>query len=313
MTQLAGILKISIFILLGILFRKGNVLDRKGTEGIKKAVLYLAIPAVLFLSFSRQDFDAGFIHVTALILAMNLVLFWGAYLFVRISGGRLKLLPLFISTMNFSLIGLPLYEALYGYENLQHYTIFGLGNELYNWFIFYFLLKWYLSGGSAKEHFNASFLRSPIVWSIILGCLFGVLGIEIEASGNFLVMGISDTLIAASRLTTPLILVFIGCNISLSSRYLKRSLGYAVLRLVTLYALGYLVKILLLDRLIPMNAPRNAAYFLFISLPPVFSMPLLADEYLEGDETVLLNNTIVLHTIGAMLIFSAYSFLTSIH
>jgi predicted permease len=310
MTQLAGILKICIFILLGILFRKSNVLDRRGIEGIKKAVLYLAIPAVLFLSFSRQDFNLGFLHVTIIILLLNLVLFWGAFLFVRISGGRLRLLPLLISTMNFSLIGIPLYEALHGYASLHNYTIFGLGNELYNWFIFFFLLKWYLSGGRAKEHFNASFLSSPIVWSIILGCLFGILGIELETNRNFLVMGISEAVIAASRLTTPLILVFIGYNISLSSRYLKRSLGYTSIRLIALYILGYLTKILLLDRLVDMNASRNAAYFLFISLPPVFSMPLLADEYLDEEETVLLNNTIVLHTIAAMVLFSVFSFVT---
>ncbi len=306
MTQAAGILKIVLFVLLGAVFRQKGVLDRQGMEGVKKTVIFLAIPAVLFLSFSRLDFNLGFLGVTALVFFINLLLFGLALLTVKATGGRFRLLPLIISTMNFALLGIPLYEALYGYENLHHYTMFGIGNELYTWFVFFFLLKWYLSGGRASEHFNASFLKSPIVWGILLGCLFGILEIDMEDSGNFLVLGIHEAIQGASRLTTPLILLFIGYNMSFSRQYMKRSLGYTVARLVALFALGYLVKISLLNRIVEMNSLRNAAYFLFISLPPVFSVPLLADEYLDGKEMVLLNNTIILHALVTMVLFSLY-------
>ena len=135
----------------------------------------------------------------------------------------------------------------------------------------------------------------------------GLLKIDITASENFLVSSVSDVIVSASKLTTPLILVFIGFNISLSSKYTFQSLKYVLLRLTSMYFLGYIIKFIVIDPFFEPSKMGNSAYFLLLSLPPIFSLPILADEYLESDELILLNNIIVLHAVITIVLFSVYS------
>lgn len=310
----AGILKIIIFLVLGIFFRKGGVLKTSGIEGIKKIILDLAIPAVLFLSFSRLDFQLSLIPVFLAIFSMNLLLFWLGVLLYKATGSKYKLLPLILSTMNFALLGIPLFESVYGIERLHHYTMFGIGHEIFMWFVYYFLFRWFLSGGREKGRINTSFLlKSPIIWSIVLGSLFSILRIDISLSDNALLMGLSETLSSASLLATPLILIFIGYNVSINSALLLKSLKYILIRLLTLMAIGYLFKITLLDHFIESSTFYDSAYFLLLSLPPVFSISILAADYLEEENLILLNNIIVLHAMTTIILFAIFSFITSIY
>jgi hypothetical protein len=89
--------------------------------------------------------------------------------------------------MNFALIGIPMYESLFGIENLHHYTMFGVGNEIFGWFVFYFMFRWFLTKGKIKKSINIDFLKSPIVWGIILGCLASILNLNLSMSKNVLV------------------------------------------------------------------------------------------------------------------------------
>ncbi|MBF9016979.1 MULTISPECIES: AEC family transporter [unclassified Oceanispirochaeta] len=303
----SGILKIVIFLLLGVLFRKKSVLNQQSIEGLKKIILYLAIPSILFLSFSRLDFNLSFLPVTAAVFSINFIMFWFGVLIFKSRGSKHRLLPLSLSTMNFALLGIPLYDAVYGIENLHHYTVLGVGNEIFIWFVFYFMFRWFLSSEHAESTEWKSFYKNPVIWGIILGCMAGLFKIDITAGDNFIVSSVSDVIVSASKLTTPLILVFIGFNISLSSKYTFQSLKYVLLRLTSMYFLGYIIKYFVIDHFFEPSKMGNSAYFLLLSLPPVFSLPILADEYLESDELFLLNNVIVLHAVITIVLFSVYS------
>ncbi len=304
----ASFLKIAIFLMLGLFFRKGKLLNKSGIEGIKKIIIYLAIPAVLFLSFSQLEFKLSFIPVILAIFCLNLLLFWVGMGFYKLTGSKDRLMPLFMTTMNFALLGIPLYEAVYGIENLHNYTIFGIGHEIFMWFVFYFLLRWFLTKGSVERGINWGFIKSPIIWSIIVGCFFGILKIDLSAENNWIFQGVIDSIKSISFMATPLILIFIGYNISFSISLMKSSFKYISLRLTVTFILGYLVKIIILDHLIEKTVYFDSAYFLLLSLPPVFSIPILASDYLDENELTLLNNTIVLHAVITIILFSIISF-----
>jgi malate permease and related proteins len=307
----AGILKIVIFLVLGVSFRTGGVLKKTGIAGIKKIILDLAIPAVLFLSFSRLEFKLSFIPVILAVFSINFILFWIGVLLYKATGSKFTLLPLILSTMNFALLGIPLYDAVYGIDNLHHYTMLGVGHEFFMWFVFYFLFRWFLSGGREKKGINTAFLKSPIIWSIVLGCLFSILKIDISDSGNALVLGISESISSASMLTTPLILIFIGYNISISFSLLVKSIKYIIIRLLAAFAIGFLFKFIVLDRFIESSVYYDSAYFLLLALPPVFAIPILAADYLEEDDLILLNNIIVTHALVTVFLFTIFSFATA--
>jgi len=303
----SGLLKIIIFLILGLGLKKGGILKDSDIEGLKKIILHLAIPAVLFLSFSNLDFNIGLIPVIVVVFAIDFILFWFGVLLYRVTGSRHRILPLILSTMNFALIGIPLYEAIFGIENIHHYTMMGIGNEIYGWFVFYFMFRWFLTKGRVSGGVNAGFIKSPIVWAIILGCVFSVFDLNISSADNIFVQGIYDTLAASSKLTTPLILIFIGYNFSVKVTHLKQSIMLVMLRLASACSIGYFLKWAFLDSFIESSVYYNAAFFLLITLPAIFALPILAAEYLEEDETAVLNNTIVLHSIVTIVLFALYS------
>lgn len=304
---LTGLLKIIIFLILGFGFKKGGLLKSSDIDGIKKIVLNLAIPSVLFLSFSRLEIDLGFIPIIAVIFGINLILYGMGLLFYKISGSKNRIIPLILSTMNFALIGIPLYEAVFGIENLHHYTMLGVGNEIFVWFVFFFLFRFFLSGGISEKGINKGFIKSPMVWAIILGCGFSIFHVNFAGTSNVLVSALYATLEAATKLTTPLILIYIGFFISIKRKHLFVSIRLVLLRLASAWGLGYLAKFLILDRFIEVSIEYNAAFFLLISLPAIFSLPILAADYLDEDEAAVLNNTIILHALVTIVLYAAYS------
>ena len=257
----SGILKIIIFLAIGVLFRRSGILKDREIAGVKKIVLYLAIPSVLFLSFSSLKFDLSFIPVTAVVFSINLILFWLGVLIYKLTGSKNRILPLTFCTMNFSLIGIPLYEAVFGVENLHFYTLLGVGNEIFIWIVFYFLFRWFLSKGTAEKKINTGFLKSPVIWGLLLGCAFSIFNIDISSSENFIVSGIYQSITGLSKITSPLILLFIGFNISLSPDHLKQSIKLTLMRLILAFSLGYALKFIVIDRFVPGSVYFDAAFF----------------------------------------------------
>ncbi len=305
----AGIFKIVLFLALGFLFKKKAILSKGEVEGIKKVVLRLALPSTLYLSFSQLEFRRSLLPVTAAVLSLNLLLFLLGVLFYRLGGSRHRLLPLGLSTLNFGLLGIPLFEAVHGTENLGYYTLFGIGSELYLWFLFSPLSRWFLGAKTGKGILKRDFLHSPLVWGILLGCLAGIGGLDIGRSPGIIPLAIFKVLTAASQLSSPLTLLFIGYQVTLSPRYLKSSLQYTLLRLSLAYALGYLIKGTFLVPFLPKSPLFNAGYFLLLSLPPAFSLPLLVGKYLEEEELALLSHRIIFQGTMTIGLFSLYSLL----
>lgn len=302
----AGLFKIVIFLLIGTYSKKSGFLGCTEIDGIKKIVIYLAIPAVLFLSFSRLTFSFSFIPVTVAVFSINLILFVLAFWLYKLGIVKSRVFPLILSTMNFSLVGIPLYEAVFGFENLHHYTMLDVGNELYVWFVFYFLLQWFLKKEKHSFRLERTFLSSPIIWSIISGCVFGILGIDISLSQSYLLKGVYQSIAGLSQLATPLILIFVGANISFAGGYIKKSIQFTLIRLCFAFCIGYSIKFLLIDHFLIPSRESQAAFFLLMSLPAVFAVPVLAAGSLEKEELFLLNNSIVLHSLVTIALFTGY-------
>ncbi|MDC7226510.1 MAG: AEC family transporter [Spirochaetales bacterium] len=309
--SLSGFLKIAVFILLGLTFRKSGILNEKDVSGLKKIILNVAIPSVLFISFANLEFSLKFIPVILVIFGLNLSLFWLGVLIYKLTGSKHRVLPLLLSTFNFALIGIPLYDSIYGIEYLHNYTMLGVGNEIFVWFVFYFMFRWFLTKGKAEKGINTGFFKSPIVWGIFFGCLASIFNLNISSSSNFFIKGIYETLTAASGLTTPLILIFIGFHVSARISHIVNSAKLVVLRLVLACSIGYLLKITVLNRVIESTVYSDSAFFLFSTLPAIFSVPILAADYITEDETAVLNNTIVLHSIVTIVLFALYTIFLS--
>ena len=307
--SVAGLIKILIFILLGLLFRKTGILKKQESEGLKKLILKTAIPAVLFLSFSRLEIGMSLIPVIIIVLLMNLIMFFTGILVFRLSPLKDRILPISLGTINLVLLGIPLYEAFFGAENLHHYTILGIGNEIFIWFVFQFLAQWFLNRQSGHRKSAAAVLANPIVWGMSIGVVFSILGIDISVSRNIAVQGIYQVITGLSKLTTPLVLMYIGFNLIITPAHISRSIKLIAVRMAVMLAIGLVLKYTVMDRLLGTSVYNNAAWFLLMILPAIFSVPLILSDQLEDEEFTGLNNTIVIHSIITIIVFSVYVFI----
>lgn len=303
----AGILKIIFFLLLGVSFRKLKWLGNESVGGIKTLVVNLAIPAVLYSSFAQLEIDLRLLPVTMFVLGINLISFLLGFLFYKAGIVRNRLVPLVMSTMNFGLLGIPLFEAVHGIDNLHHYSMFGLGVELYMWFLFYFILHRFLGIERVGSGTINGFFRSPIIWSILLGCLSSIVSFDISSSHNVVLSGLSKTITGAAQLAGPLIMIFIGFTITVDKSLLKRGLKLLAVRLSVIVVLAYLLKFAILNRFISPSVYYESSFFLLMTLPPVFSLPLLTADHLDKNELSVMNNYIILHAVFTIILYSLYS------
>jgi predicted permease len=310
-SSIAGILTIVIYFALGKVLAQLGVLQNREIVAIKKIVLTIALPPMLFLSFSQLNLELSHIPVTLVVFSLNAVLFFIGVLIFRMKGKSARLVPLIMCSMNFSLVGIPLFVSLFSMERLHHYVILGVGHELFFWFAFYTLFSRILVKEKTGHSPGSALVRSPIAWGILLGCIASIAGFDLSQGTTALSMGIFASLEGLSALAGPLILIYIGSLFSVEKTVVKQSLQLIAIRLVGMFSLGYLLKFLIVDHFIPPSNYADAAWFLLMSLPPVFALPMIAADYLDDRENNVLGNMIVLQVPITAVLFFTYRLLMS--
>lgn len=75
--------------------------------------------------------------------------------------------------------------------------------------------------------------------------------------------------------------------------------------MIVILVVGYLIKFLIIDKLIVEDSIFNYAYFTFLILPLPFSLPIFSDKHCPEYEE-LINNTVILSTILCILSFITF-------
>jgi len=305
-----SIVQIFIFLILGYIVKRKGILSHSEISVVKKLVIDFSLPALLFLSFARIEFSLHLIPVTVSIIALCIGLAAVGKAFSLLLGDGYRLLPVFNTTMNFGLLGIMLYQAMFGLDKLEHYSIFGIGHELFMWFLFFPFVGILFQGRKIQlTEVLRLMLRTPIMWGIIAGCIVGFSGIYQDLASNVVTFSLLFSLEVLSEITMPLLLLFIGYSVEFIPRHLKSSMVYITVRIASFFIFGYLLKVSIIDRFVAESMHYDAAYFLLMLLPPVYVLPLILEDYVDHDELVKLNNAVVLHsliTIAGFIIYSIY-------
>ncbi len=131
---------------LGIFLQVRQLVDKNTMTMLKKGIINMALPAVLFMAFLNMDLSKEYLMISLIIfLFMNVLLLTGILL------NRIKLihhpvLPFLMTGFAFGLLGIPLFGGVYGFENVGSLSILGIGHEFFAWFIYFTVLKYQLGG-----------------------------------------------------------------------------------------------------------------------------------------------------------------------
>lgn len=299
---MSNVVPIILLILFGYIIRIKGILNEETMIGIKKLVLDISLPAILFSTFLNMNFEKGYFLVIIISFAMLCLFFLIGFLINKIKPLYHPMNPFVSSAFCFGLLGIPLFGTVFGSENLGKISILGVGNELFCWLIYYNFLDFKFNNKKFSVHLLKELFKSPLLISMSIGIIFNLFGFaELFKTNSFLV-GVYTTIQYIANLGTPLILFIIGFTLKFNKEYTKKSIKFVLIRTLIILVIGYLIKFLIIDKLIVEDTIFNYAYFTFLILPLPFSLPIFAGKHCPEYEE-LINNTVILSTMLCILTF----------
>src|SRR5690606_6869443 len=274
-------------------------------DDLRKIVVNLALPSVLFVSFLNIEMQANYLVVFVLVAALCVAM----YLFGVALRRRLNVphpyFPFLMTGFEYGMLGVSLFGSAYGLENIGYIAVADLGHELFIWFVFLALLLMTREGHTSPAQLAGSFFRSPVILAILAGIALNLLGAADVLAEQPVTGGVLATLDFLSALTIPLILVIVGYGIRLDREGLRDAALVIGVRLAILIPLALLVNAVIVRGLLDLERPFEIALFTLFVLPPPFIVPLYMRQDLP-DEKRYVNNVLMLYTVVSLAIFSIY-------
>jgi predicted permease len=300
------VLPILLLISLGYWINRKNFLAETTINELRKIVVNLALPAVIFVSFLNVELKPSYFVVFALTFSLCILLFLLGQLIKKLVGIRYSYFPYLTTGFEYGMLALSLFGAAYGLEKIGYIAIVDLGHEIFIWFVFLPLLLIKRDGVQNPGEIVKSFLSAPVVIAILSSLLFNILNgqqwlYQLPVTGALM-----TTFQFLGGLTVPLILIIVGYGIKINRAGLKDALLVVFIRLGILIPLALLLNIHLIQNFLHLDRMFEAGLFALLTAPPPFIVPLYARSSLGSEEKQYINNVLTIHTIISVAIFIIY-------
>lgn len=304
----ATIFPIPLLLGLGALLRISGLIDRQTIEGLKRIVMDVCLPAVLFLTFLTLELRAEYLWLTFATFGFVTTLFVLGLLTGLVFKQRGPVLPYLSTGFAFGFVGIPLYTIVFGKEHFGLFSVVGLGHELFVWLLYYPVLMMRYERNQSLFVRIRALTRSPIFVAIFLATALNGLGIDSWFQQHSFGISVLRTLKYLADVTTPMILVSIGYGLRFELSGIRESVFIVAFRFLLVFAVGTAFRVLLVEQFILAPAPFvRHAFFSFLVLPPLFSLPVFFSA--NGDESSerAAGQTIAVSTMVSLVLFTAYA------
>lgn len=280
---------------LGVLCRKLNFLTRDGVDTLKKVVVNLTLPAVVFAAFATAEYSLQTIAIPVLVFllcCLGLVLGRLLARLLRLPG---RVTPYLAAGFEAGMLGYALFALLFPQASSARFAILDLGQTL---FVFT-LYKALLSGGKETKSLWKDIVNTPILWGTFAGLLVGATGLFawMVQNGSAAVMtSLTDFLSAP---TGMMILLAVGYDLDFGQIRWRETARFVVLRLAAM-AILFAVLLLVNRTLLHGIIFEGAALLLFI-LPPPYVLPIFAD---EPSQRAQISSALSALTVVTLLLFA---------
>lgn len=299
------VLPILLLLFLGYWIRRTRFLSDDLIEGLRKVVVYLALPAVLFLSFLQVELKPSFLVVFFVIFFLCVLLYVLGRLLRPQLAPKQTYFPFLTTGFEYGMLGISLFASAYGLQNIGYIAVIDLGHEIFIWFVFLALLMMTRDGAQSPGQLFQSFLKSPVILGILSGILLNLAGVSHSLADWPFTGGILAALEFLASMTVSLILIIVGYGIQLDREGFGSASRVVLLRLVILIPLAILLGQALIQDLLQLEKAFAVALFVLLILPPPFIVPLFMGQDSISDRRYV-NNVLTLHTIVTIAVFAIF-------
>lgn len=257
---------------LGVLCRKLNFLTRDGVDTLKKVVVNLTLPAVVFAAFATAEYSLQTIAIPVLVFLLCCAGLGLGKVLARLLRLPGRVTPYLAGGFEAGMLGYALFALLFPQASSARFAILDLGQTL---FVFT-LYKALLSGGKETKSLWKDIVNTPILWGTFAGLLVGATGLfgwMVQNGSAAVVTSLTDFLSAP---TGMMILLAVGYDLDFGQIRWRETVRFVVLRLAAM-AILFAVLLLVNRTLLHGIIFEGAALLLFI-LPPPYVLPIFADE-----------------------------------
>lgn len=300
---LSNVLPIIFLLLLGVVLKRTGFVRAATVEDIKKLIVNITLPAVLFMAFSNVDLEWRYLAISGSVFVLCLLVLLAGRLLGPAVGIRSPYFPLLLSGFEAGMLGYAIYGAVYGQESIFRFGIVDLGQVLFVFFVMVPLLERFESGPTPFWITVRGFFKTPVILAILGGILFSQLGLTEVIRSNSVGNSVFETLTLLGALTTPLVAMSIGYELQLRSGSQRRPIMTVGIRLAIWIALGVVLNLVLISQVLDLELGFQSAVLTMFVLPPPFVMPLFMSKAPADDRNYVLN-TLTLATVVALFVFA---------
>lgn len=309
LTLLLQVLPIILLIGLGMFLKQIRYLTQDGVDQIKKLVMGIGLPSMLFLTFAHTTLNPVYLILVA-------VVFFSCLLMLVLSGWILKRLkvdnpyaPALFTGFETGMIGYALYIAVFGQAEVFRLAIVDLGQVVFVFFVLVTFIKRQNGDRPGGVELVKSFLLSPIIVAILLGIVVSASGLGVQLDNSRVGAMLTNILQMLGNLTVPLITLAIGFELQLSRATFKWPLLAAVVRMLVLFGLATLINRVLIRGVLQLEPQFETALMTMFLLPPPFVIPILMLHRKGDAERAEGQRQFVLSTLSIHMVLSLFAFI----
>lgn len=290
-----------VFFLIGL----GAWLGRTGffrgemIEGLKRIVANIALPALLFVAFSRVQVDLRLMALAGSIFLACGVMGWVGRGVARRMGLPLPASAFLSQGFEAGMLGYALFSAAYGRASLHHFAAADLGQVVYV-FTVLMLQLWRAEADklSRSQGIAAAMLSSPVMLAIAGGLLAAAAFPDASDSPWGEHGALMPLLSSLGAMTTPLVCLVVGFSLKdFRVAGLRQPLIFVVTRMAMAGCAGASIA-LLLQQVHPIEKLQVDAIMILFLLPPPFVIPVFRS---AGNDSEFIGNVLSLHTLLSIL------------
>jgi predicted permease len=297
---LATTLPVIFLFALGVVFRVTHFVSESTVRDIKSLVVNLTLPLLLFKAFARMQFEVRFLLIVASVFGACTVVMLLASRLSFLPGLRPRYAPYLMAGFEAGMLGYAVFSATYGVDAIPRFAVIDLGQVLFVFFILVTRLQASQSHRLSAGQTVLQFFKTPVIIGILAGILANLSGLYELLAGWELSGSVLNTAEILAGLTTPLVALVIGYELSFKAGSLLRPLQTVGLRLLVWVGLALGFNALVIRGTLGLDPVFEAAVMLMAVLPGPFVIPLYLRQG-QGEDRDYIVNTLSLGTLAALV------------